>query len=130
MEPLGDFGRAGDSRLELGRYGEAVAAAFLTLKGWKVLDRNWRSREGELDLVAQADRKTLVFVEVKTRRSVVCGVPAAAVTREKLGRLRRLAAAWLVSHDHHADVVRIDVIAVTVGTAPGRGIEHIEGVIA
>ncbi|MDR0626481.1 MAG: YraN family protein [Bifidobacteriaceae bacterium] len=128
-KPAAGSGWAGGSRRALGRYGEAVAAAFLTLKGWKLLDRNWRTREGELDLVAQADPRTLVFVEVKTRRSVVCGVPAAAVTAEKLARLRRLAAAWLVSHDHHAEVVRIDVIAVTTGTAAGRAIEHIEGVM-
>jgi putative endonuclease len=95
-----------------------------------VLDRNWRCREGELDLVAQADPRTLVFVEVKTRASVGCGVPAAAVTPNKLARLRRLAAAWLVAHDYHAESVRIDVIAVTVGTRTGRAIEHLEGVMA
>ncbi|MDR2374646.1 MAG: YraN family protein [Bifidobacteriaceae bacterium] len=117
-----------DPRRLLGRYGEAVAAAFLGLKGWQILDRNWRCRAGELDLVAQSDPDTLVFVEVKTRAGDQCGPPAAAVTARKLARLRQLAAAWLAVHDRHAEVVRIDVVSVTTGGAAGRSIEHLEGV--
>ncbi|MDR0593022.1 MAG: YraN family protein [Bifidobacteriaceae bacterium] len=116
-----------EAQRELGRYGEDVAAAFLTAKGWRVLDRNWRCREGELDMIAQPGPETLVFVEVKTRRDDRCGAPAEAVTYRKLARLRRLAAAWLHAHGEHAQKVRIDVIAVTTGPA-GRSIEHIEGV--
>ncbi|MDR1442797.1 MAG: YraN family protein [Bifidobacteriaceae bacterium] len=119
---------ATDSRQALGRYGEAVAAAYLVLKGWTVVDRNWRCRQGELDLVAQPAPGTLVFVEVKTRTSDNCGVPAAAVTARKLSRLRRLAAAWLAAHDRHAEAVRIDVVAVNTGPG-GRSIEHLEGVL-
>ncbi|MDR2565774.1 MAG: YraN family protein [Bifidobacteriaceae bacterium] len=119
---------ATNSRQSLGRYGESVAAAYLTLKGWKLLDRNWRCQVGELDLVAQPDPDTLVFVEVKTRASDRCGTPEAAVTERKLARLRQLAAAWLAAHDRHADVVRIDVVAVTTGGAAGRSIQHLEGV--
>ncbi|MDR1186308.1 MAG: YraN family protein, partial [Bifidobacteriaceae bacterium] len=104
------------------------AAAFLRLKGWRVVDRNWRCRGGELDLVAQADPDTLVFVEVKTRSGDHCGVPAAAVTARKLARLRRLAAAWLAAHDLHAAVVRIDVVAVTTGGPAGRSVQHLQGV--
>jgi putative endonuclease len=119
---------ANDPRRALGRYGESVAAAYLTLKGWQLEDRNWRCDLGELDLVGQPDPDTLVFVEVKTRSSDRCGTPQAAVDPRKLARLRRLAAAWLAAHDHHAEVVRIDVIAVTVGGPAGRSIEHLEGV--
>ncbi|MDR2378416.1 MAG: YraN family protein [Bifidobacteriaceae bacterium] len=117
-----------DRRQALGRYGEAVAAAFLSLKGWTVVDRNWRCRAGEIDLVAQQDPDTLVFVEVKTRAGDHFGTPAAAVTGPKLARLRRLAAAWLDAHDRHAPVVRIDVVAVTTAGRAGRTVEHFEGV--
>ncbi|MDR3106962.1 MAG: YraN family protein [Bifidobacteriaceae bacterium] len=126
-QPAQTGARRPDPRRELGRYGEDVAAVFLTLKGWEVLDRNWRCRGGELDLVARPSPATLVFVEVKTRTDNRCGTPAAAVTATKLARLRRLAAAWLAAHNHHADQVRIDVVAITAGPA-GRSIEHLEGV--
>ena len=93
-----------------------------------MLDRNWRCREGELDLVA-LDGTELVAIEVKTRRSQQYGPPALAVTREKLARLRRLTALWLAAHDEHPASVRLDVIAVVV---PGRGaaqVDHLVGVV-
>lgn len=95
----------------VGRYGEQVAVAHLERAGMVVLDRNWRCRQGELDVVAM-DGSCLVAVEVKTRRSEAYGHPVEAVTREKVGRLRRLVAQWLAEHDVRADAVRIDVVAV------------------
>ncbi len=112
----------------VGRYGEEVAAAHCAAAGWRVLDRNWRCRDGELDLVA-LDGTELVTVEVKTRRSDRFGGPAQAVTRAKLARLRRLTALWLAAHDVHPASVRIDVVAVTL---PGRGaarVDHLVGVV-
>ncbi len=112
----------------VGRYGEDVAVAHVLAAGWTVLDRNWRCRQGELDLVA-LDGSELVAVEVKTRRSQQYGHPAHAVTREKLARLRRLTALWLAAHDLHPASVRLDVIAVLV---PGRGaaqVDHLVGVV-
>jgi putative endonuclease len=105
-----------------------VAAAYLILKGWQILDRNWRCEQGEIDLVAAADPDPLVFVEVKTRASDRCGVPAEAVDGRKMARLRRLTAAWLACHDRHPATVRIDVIAITAGGLGKRGIEHLEDV--
>ncbi|MDR1393206.1 MAG: YraN family protein [Bifidobacteriaceae bacterium] len=119
---------AKNSRLELGRYGEDVAAAYLSLKGWQILDRNWRCRRGELDLVAQPEPGSLAFVEVKTRSSDTCGPPEGAVTAQKLSRLRGLVSAWLTEHEQAAKNLRIDVIAVTVGGELGRSIEHFEAV--
>ena len=109
----------------VGRYGEDVAAAHVVAAGWQVLDRNWRCREGELDLVG-LDGTELVAVEVKTRRSDRFGPPALAVTPVKLARLRRLTALWLAAHDVHPASVRIDVVAVSV---PGRGAAHVDHLV-
>ena len=111
----------------LGRYGEALAARFLTQHGWSLLDRNWRCAAGELDIVAE--RAGIVAVcEVKTRRSLRFGSPLEAVTGEKAQRLRRLAAQWLASKGTTRADVRIDVISVLVDDAGFTHVQHIEGV--
>ena len=117
-------------RRQLGRQGEDVAAAYLATRGLTVLDRNWRCRDGELDLVA-ADGDRLVVAEVKTRSGTGFGLPAEAVTREKAARIRRLAQRWLA--EHHAgggsgfEEVRFDVLAVLVGRGAAPQVEHYEG---
>jgi putative endonuclease len=112
----------------VGRYGEDVAAQHVLEAGWQVLDRNWRCRDGELDLVG-LDGDELVVVEVKTRRSTAYGHPAEAVTRLKLARVRRLAAAWLAEHDQRVASVRVDVIAVLLPPRGAAVVEHLVGVI-
>lgn len=112
----------------VGRYGEDVAAAHVRSRGWQVLDRNWRSSEGELDLVG-LDGDELVVVEVKTRRTATYGHPAEAVTARKLARVRRLAAQWLAEHDVHAASVRVDVVAVVVPRTGEPSVEHLVGVV-
>jgi putative endonuclease len=101
------------STRELGAHGERVAAAYLTDAGLCVLDRNWRCREGELDIVAR-EGDALVFCEVKTRRGVGYGHPVEAVTVSKQRRLRTLAQRWLAAHDEHAPDLRFDVVGVLV----------------
>ena len=106
------------TRAELGAHGERIAAAFLTDAGLRLLDRNWRCREGELDIVAR-EGDALVFCEVKTRRGVGYGFPVEAVTFAKQRRLRVLAQRWLAAHDEHAPDLRFDVVGVLVrGSAP------------
>jgi putative endonuclease len=112
---------------QVGRYGEDVAARYVSEVGWEVLARNWRCAAGELDILA-LDGCELVAIEVKTRRTVTFGSPAEAVTHRKLRRLRRLAAAWLASQERHFPGVRVDVIAVTVPRAGAAQIEHLRGV--
>jgi len=107
-------------RAELGARGEAVAARYLERRGLVVLDRNWRCREGEIDLVA-TDGATLVIVEVKTRSGLGYGGPAEAVTRQKLARMRRLAQLWLAAHRMGWVDVRFDVVAVLA--RPGSAVE-------
>ena len=112
---------------EVGRHGERVAERLLIEAGWEVLERNWRCELGELDIVAR-DGEELVAVEVKTRRSAAYGSPQEAVTREKLGRLRHLVAAWLAQQDRRFAGVRIDVVAVTLPRSGAAQVEHLRGV--
>lgn len=80
-----------------------------------MVDRNWRCRLGEIDLVARRGR-TLVFCEVKTRSSAAYGSPAAAVTPAKQRRIRQLAMQWLSDHPGSHGDIRFDVVAVLAGT--------------
>jgi putative endonuclease len=107
----------------LGAAGEAAVAAWYEARRWRVLDRNWRCPEGELDLVV-VRRGVLVFCEVKTRSSTIFGAPAEAVGRTKQDRLRRLGASWLRSHRPPERVrsIRFDVASVL-----GSDVEVIEG---
>jgi putative endonuclease len=101
-------------RSALGRYGEAFAAEYLTGAGLTVLDRNWRCRDGEVDIVA-VEADVLVICEVKTRRGVEFGTPLDAVTPAKAARLRRLASRWLAEQTapaRHFSEVRFDVVSV------------------
>jgi putative endonuclease len=111
----------------LGRRGELLAVEYLERAGMRILDRNWRCAEGEIDIVA-AERQVLVVCEVKTRSGTRYGTPLEAITRAKRARLRRLAARWLVAHGVLFDEVRIDAIGLI---GDGRGqyqIEHVRGV--
>lgn len=119
-----------DDRRALGAHGEDAAVRFLQRAGLVVLERNWRCRAGEIDIVALDDKaSTLVIVEVKTRRSTAFGSPIEAVTVAKAARLRRLAAAWLAAHPIGVRDVRIDVVGILVDRSGYLSIEHVEGVL-
>jgi putative endonuclease len=106
----------------VGLSGEDLAAAWYEARGFEVLARNWRCREGELDLIVR-DGRLYIFCEVKARTSDAFGMPAEAVTRDKQQRLRRLAARWLEEDAPAlAREIRFDVAAVLDG-----GLEVIEG---
>lgn len=110
------------TRLALGLRGEALVADALTARGWRVIDRRWRSPFGEIDLVAM-DGDEVVFIEVKTRRGHAYGMPEEAVDRRKRLHLRRAAAAYLDAAGWWGREWRIDVAAVTV-RSDGRGGER------
>lgn len=115
--------------MERGRWGEDLAARHLERLGLEILERNWRCREGEIDIIAgDGESDTIIFCEVKTRTSEDFGSPLAAVTPRKMQRLRVLAGEWLRSHDRHAREVRIDVIGIVVGTRGAPSLEHLRGV--
>jgi putative endonuclease len=116
------------TRIQLGAMGEALAADHLMKMGLRILDRNWRCRYGELDLIASdPTTNTVVFVEVKTRTGDGYGGLAHAVTPRKVRRLRRLAALWLAGQDGGWAAVRIDVIGVRVGRRRIPEITHLQG---
>jgi putative endonuclease len=114
------------NRRRLGVAGEEAVARHYRDAGYVVLDRNWRCRDGELDLVLTLGG-TLVFCEVKTRSSTAFGAPFEAVTVTKQRRLRTLALRWLAEHpEHRARALRFDVASVRTAPANGPAIEVIE----
>jgi putative endonuclease len=104
------------ARRALGAKGEEQAAAWYVANGYEVVARNWRCREGEIDLVCARDR-LVVICEVKTRASAAFGHPAEAVTPAKARRLRVLASRWLADGDVPLRPleVRFDVAAILAG---------------
>lgn len=111
---------------ELGRRGERWAADWLTERGMRILDANWRCPRGEIDLVAR-DGDELVVVEVKTRRGTSHGHALEAVTPVKAARLRGLAHAWREAHPDERGLMRIDVVGITVGGGR-RDVRHVRGI--
>ncbi|MGH3261259.1 MAG: YraN family protein [Trebonia sp.] len=129
------------ARGALGRYGEDVAARHLTAAGLTLLARNWRCREGEVDIIA-TEGDVLVVCEVKTRRGVAFGTPLDAVTPAKAARRRRLAVRWLADQRVGASEagsagpagavggyaeVRFDVVSVLRPRSGPTVVEHLRG---
>ncbi|WP_026926617.1 YraN family protein [Granulicoccus phenolivorans] len=118
------------TRQQLGSRGEDLAADLLTGKGLTILERNWRCRWGEIDLIA-ADSTgpdpLIVFCEVKCRSGLGYGPPLEAITFAKLTRLRRLAAAWLAEHEAHGRI-RLDAIGVVLRRGYAPQLTHVEGI--
>ncbi len=110
----------------VGRYGEDLAARYLSGEGFTVLERNWRCELGEIDIVAR-DGNTLVVCEVKTRRGLNYGSPLESITYKKLTTLRKLAGRWLQSHQVRPAAVRIDIIAVLFDQNTPPTVDHVRG---
>ncbi len=121
-----------DTRRPLGEAGERLAAAHLEARGYRIVARNVRCREGEIDIVARDPVGVLVFVEVRTRRGLAAGDRAAAsVGPRKQRRLQELAGAYLAEHALADETdARIDVITIAVSDG-GRvlGVDHIENAV-
>lgn len=115
-------------RRTLGGYGEDRAVEWLTARGYRLVERNWRCARGEVDVVAWHGR-TLVFVEVKTRAGTTTGHPFEAITPTKTARLRRLVPMWFAAHPEvHAVAIRLDAVAVHVD-GDRFGVEHLAGIL-
>lgn len=114
----------------IGRFGEQAAAAHLEAAGLTIIERNWRCRAGELDLIAR-EKHELVVVEVKTRSSTRYGSPAQAVDRAKIARIRRLTLLWLAEPERQGGRawanIRFDVVSVLRHPSRGLLIEHLRG---
>lgn len=113
------------TRRQLGNSGEDLAALALIQEGYKILERNYSTPLGELDLIARHGR-CVVFVEVKTRRSLRFGAPGEAVSPAKQARLKRLADYYLKDKRLEAAPVRFDVVAITLDAAVPR-VDIIQG---
>jgi len=121
--------RADGGRGELGRRGEDIAAERISTRGYRVIDRNFRTREGEVDLIAW-DGIVLTFIEVKARRGRAYGLPEEAITATKSGRLIAVAYAYTQAMDQPPEDWRIDVVAIEFGVGTSvRRFEIIKGAV-
>lgn len=112
------------SKQNLGAFGEEIVARELKSRGAQILDRNWRIKEGEIDLVAQLPSGVIAIVEVKTRSTLAFGHPLESISPQKSQRLQRLALAWLVTHRRFGDVYQIDCVAVLVDQSGKHTIDY------
>jgi len=109
----------------LGRSGESAAVAYLKRKKFSVVERGFRFHRGEIDIIAY-DRDTLVFIEVKTRRDKIFGLPEEAVTLAKQTQLRRVAEAYLMVNNLGHVPCRFDILSVSYDEKEGYKISHLE----
>jgi putative endonuclease len=119
------------SKQQLGVRGEDLACAELQRQGMQVLERNWRCRLGEIDIVAAeagASGLTLVFCEVKCRSGLGFGHPLEAITFSKMRTLRQLAALWMREHQVSASAIRLDAVGVVLAAGQEPSITHVRAV--
>jgi len=109
----------------LGTAGEEAAARYLKKKKYRVVVHNFRFHRGEIDLIAY-DRKTLVFFEVKTRRGMRFGLPEESVTPAKQQQIRKIAEAYLMTHNMRDVPCRFDILSVSFDERIGLDIRHFE----
>lgn len=115
------------NRQQLGKQGENLAVSYLTKHGYRILQRNFKVRYGEIDIIALYDH-TLIFVEVKTREDTSFGAPEEAVTPRKLREVVRTAQFFKSLHPELPESMRIDVIAILLEGNSIRRLEHIPNV--
>ncbi len=113
----------GVNNLFSGKQGEDKAINFLRTKGYKIISRNFKSKLGEIDIIA-LDHGTLVFIEVKTRWSKVFGLPEEAVTPWKIKSIIKTAKYYKMLHPELPESLRIDVVAISL--FPGGEVEEIK----
>jgi putative endonuclease len=117
--------RGKGERVAVGRHGEEEAERHLTRRGFRLIERRFRVRNGEIDLV-MADGKTIVFVEVRRRRSALAGDPLDSIDQRKRRRIIRTARLYLHVRGLYDRPCRFDVVAIRDDARPGEGsIEHI-----
>ncbi len=106
-----------------GAWGEDLALRYLARRGYRLVERNYRTRNGEIDLIVRKG-DTLVFVEVKLRRTTGFGDPLEAVTPRKQATIRSLAERYLSDREPHFDTVRFDVVGI-LAARDGLRIDHV-----
>ncbi len=117
-------------RQSLGRRGESIASVYLEHKGYAILDRNWRTPYGEIDLIASKD-EVVAFIEVKTRSSASLGPPEISITRKKSEHMVHAAEYYIQQHPDQDGDWRIDLISIILlADSPQPMIDHFENVLA
>ncbi len=111
-----------DTRKKLGNRGEKIAAKFLRKQGYRIIEKNYHSRLGEIDIVAKED-ESIVFVEVKTRRSTDFGLPEEALSYDKRRRLSKLALGYLAHRRIKDTNCRFDMVSILMDT---KKVKHIK----
>lgn len=116
-------------KIKTGALGEDIACEFISKKGYKILQRNFKARYGELDIIA-IDGKTLVFIEVKTRTNLLFGTPEEAITPRKLHELIQTCQYYVILHPELPKLLRIDVIGIMMDkiTEEVQRITHTENI--
>jgi putative endonuclease len=114
---------------QIGAFGEATIASYLLTRNFEIVDRNWRIKEGEIDLIAIDGGGVIHFVEVKTRSSLAFGDPLESIDRVKARRLQRLSLAWLATHHHLGREFFIDVAAVLLAADGSHTIDYRENIL-
>lgn len=113
----------------LGLFGESCVADFRMQSGDEILERNWRVREGEIDLITLDKAGVFHFIEVKTRSSLAFGHPFEAITPLKLMRMQRLAMGWLVTHGCFGCEFSIDIASILINPDGTHSLEFRGGVL-
>jgi putative endonuclease len=113
----------------IGFFGESRIADFRAQQGDEILERNWRVREGEIDLITLDKAGKFHFIEVKTRSSLAFGHPFEAISQVKLLRMQRLAMGWLVTHDCFGCDYSIDIASVLINPDGTDVLEYRAGVL-
>jgi len=113
----------------IGAFGESRVADYRFQQGDEIVDRNWRVREGEIDLVTLDKFGTFHFIEVKTRSSISFGHPFEAISQVKLLRMQRLAMGWLVTHDCFGCEYSIDIASVLINPDGTDSLEFRAGIL-
>ncbi len=116
------------ARSRLGAQGERIAAAHIESLGLVIEERNYRTRFGEIDLVARDGAET-VFVEVRTKRSTAYGTPEESLTRRKQVRLVRTAQQYLAEHGRADSSWRVDLVAITLQPDGPAHVSHVESAV-
>lgn len=125
--PQSSAERVSTNNISTGNRGEEIAANFLIARGYRIIERNFRCKGGEVDIITRDPiDKSLIFVEVKTRRSLSYGVPQLAVTSFKQRQISKAALTWLSKKRLHDTNARFDVIAILLHTDGRHQIEHIQ----
>ena len=115
------------STKNIGTAGELSAENYIRQLGWVILENNYHSRFGEIDIIAK-DKDEIVFIEVKTRQNTIYGLPHESITRQKLNRIQKTALLYLLKHHMEQHYYRFDVISISSCIGKNQQIEHMKHV--